>query len=395
MAKRQSGKAARERSGCPNGRRWNWSAAAASSCPVRDFAPSPLHHTATLPLCHSPRYHPPQGEAMAVSIPTDFVPAIFDAARWENIEPLLDDLHRRPIHSAAELEQWLIDRGELLAACSEAQANLYISMSCDTADEGKRTAYLSYIESIPPRLKPRMFELDKRQVELARQFTLPAERYEVLQRDTAAEVELFREENVPIETELDKLAQEFSQVSGAMTVEFRGEEKTLPQMAPFQESTDRATREDAWRLVAQRRLEDAGKLDDIYDRMIERRHRIARNAGFDNYIGYACKSMHRFDYAPADCERFHDACQRVIVPLMRRLDERRRQRLGLDTLRPWDLAVDELGREPLKPFAGGVQLVSKTRAALESLDGRLAEMFARLGDGAASSGSEGGALLDL
>jgi oligoendopeptidase F len=332
---------------------------------------------------------------MAISIPTDFVPADLDATRWENLEPLLDDLQGRQIDSAAGLEQWLIDRGELAAACSEAQANLYISMSCDTGDETKRNAYLSFIETIPPKLKPRSFELDKRQVELSSRIPLPSERYEVLQRDTAAEVELFRDENVPIETELDKLAQEFSQLTGAMTVLFRGEEKTLPQMAVFQESTDRATREEAWRLVAERRLQDAQELDEIYDKMIERRDRIARNAGFDNYVGYAFKSMHRFDYTPADCERFHKACEQVIVPLMRRLDERRRERLGPDTLRPWDLAVDEFGREPLRPFEGGVQLVSRTHAAMKGLDGRLAEMFTRLGDGSSASGSEGGALLDL
>lgn len=332
---------------------------------------------------------------MAVSIPTNFVAADFNAARWENIEPLLDDLARRPVNSAAELEQWIIDRGELLAAFSEAQANLYISMSCDTGDEGKRQAYLTFIETIPPKIKPRMFDLDKRLVELARQHPLPRERYEVLQRDTEADVELFRPENVPIETELDKLAQEFSQVSGAMTVEFRGEEKTLPQMAIYQQSTDRATREESWRLVAQRRLQDADTLDEIYDKMIERRDQVARNAGFDNYVGYAFKSMHRFDYTPADCERFHQACEQVIVPLMRRLDARRRQRLGVESLRPWDLAVDELGREPLRPFEGGAQLVSKTHAAMQKLDERLAEMFARLGDGSSASGSAGGALLDL
>ncbi len=332
---------------------------------------------------------------MAVSIPTDFVPAELDATRWENIKPLLDDLRDRPVDSAEAFEQWLIDRSELTAAWSETQANLYISMSCDTGDESKRDAYLAFIETIPPKLKPRFFELDKRQVELSKRFDLPRRRYEVLERDTAAEVEIFRDENVPIETELDKLAQEHSQVTGAMTVQFRGEEKTLPQMAVFQEFTDRATREEAWRVVADRRLQDAAKLDDLYDRMIERRDRIARNAGFEDFVGYTFKSMRRFDYTPADCERFHEACAQVIVPLMRRLDERRRQRLGVQSLRPWDLAVDESGRDALRPFTGGVELVAKTRAAVQDLDDRLAEMFDRLGDGSTAQGSAGGALLDL
>jgi oligoendopeptidase F len=285
-----------------------------------------------------------------------------------------------------------------MAACSEAESNLYIEMTCDTEDAAKQEAYSRYIETIPPRLKPLVFELDKRQVELARRFPLDAQRYAVLERDTRAEVELFRDENVPIETELEKLSQHYQQIIGAMTVEFEGREQTLPQMARYQESTDRAVREAAWRTVTERRLRDATQLDATYDKMVELRDRSARNAGFDNYIGYTFKSKKRFDYTPQDCRTFHRAVEEVIVPFMRRQDARRKTRLDLDHLRPWDLTVDPLGRAPLRPFTGGVDLVSRSRRAFEGLDPRLAEMFATLGDGAnmrGAAGDDGRAMLDL
>ncbi len=326
---------------------------------------------------------------------TGLVPEDIDATKWDNVRPLFDDLAEREVSSKAELEQWLVDRSELEAACSEAQANLYIAMTCDTASESKRTAYTNFLENVAPKLKPAGFKLDQRQVELAEQYGLGGERYEVLSRDVKADVELFRDENVPIQTEIDKVEQTYTETVGAMTVEFNGEEKTLPQMGVYLQETDRDVREKAWRGIAERRLQDATKINGIYDRLIELRHQMARNAGHEDFVGYSFAAMHRFDYTPADCKDFHDAVAKVVVPFKRKLDAQRREKMGIDPLRPWDLAVDPLGREPLKPFKGGVDMVAKSKAAFEAIDPRLARMFATLGDGSNSNGPADGALMDL
>lgn len=323
------------------------------------------------------------------------MPADLDATQWSAIEPLLDALRNRPVNSREELERWLEDRSELEAACAEAESNLYIDMTCDTESEDKQRAYREYIETIPPRLKPRLFELDRRLVELAQRFPLPEERYGVLLRDTRADVAIYRPENVPIQTELEKLAQEYQQIVGAMTVVFEGREQTLPMMQRYQEATDRSVREAAWRAVSERRLREADRLHDLYERMIGLRHQMARNAGFENFIGYTFVARKRFDYTPDDCLRFHDAVAELIVPVMRREDARRREVLGVEQLRPWDLAVDLRGRPPLRPFRDGADLVARTRRVMARLDERLAEMFARLGDGTGTRGTRGDAMLDL
>lgn len=329
---------------------------------------------------------------------TDFVPAAIDATRWDAIEPLLKALLDRPVGSPAVFEKWLIDRSELEAACAEAEANLYIAMTCHTEDAAAQQAYATYVETVPPRFKPVAFELDKRQAELARKFPLDKARYEVLHRDTAAEVETFRDENVPIQTELEKLSQQYQQLIGAMTVQFEGREQTLPMMGKYQESTDRAIREAAWKAVVDRRLKDTDAIDAIYDRMVSLRDTMGRNAGFDGFTGYAFKTKKRFDYTPEDCRRFHEAAEKVVVPFMRRQDARRKARLNVDTLRPWDLSVDPRGRGPLKPFSGGRELMAKSIDAFNRLDPRLGTMLASLGDGSNDQGSagEGGrACLDL
>ncbi|MFG0326525.1 MAG: M3 family oligoendopeptidase [Phycisphaerales bacterium JB037] len=322
-------------------------------------------------------------------------PVTLDATKWDAIEPVLDELRDRPVTSADELVRWLEDRSAFESAASEAQANLYIDMTRRTNDEAAQQAYASFVESIPPRLKPRLFELDRRTIELAGATPPERERYEVILRDTASEVDLFRDENIPIETELARLGQEFGQISGAMTVEYKGKERPLAQMAVFQESTDRKERESAWRAVADRRLQDADRLEGLFDKMVARRHALAQNAGFADYIGYAFKSKLRFDYTPADCRDFHDACAQVVVPFNRRLQSERERRLGLEALRPWDLAVDPKGRPPLRPFETGRELFDKTLACFEELDPRLASMFAELGDGLDETGRAERPTLDL
>jgi oligoendopeptidase F len=333
--------------------------------------------------------------APAFKPPTDFVPAQFDATKWPVIEPLMRALLTRPVNSRADLEKWLLDRSELDAACAEAEANLYIDMTCHTEDQAKQEAFTTYIETVPPKMKPVAFELDKRFVELNKKFPLPPDRYAVLARDITGEVELFRQENVPIQTELEKLSQNYQTISGAMTVQYDGKEQTLPMMNRYQESTDRSVREGAWRAVSDRRLKDAETISGIYDQMVKLRHQMALNAGFKDFVGYAFKAKRRFDYTPKHCFDFHAACEKSIVPFLHRQDARRRQQLKIDALRPWDLAVDPKGRGPLRPFTGGVELMNKAVHAFQRLDPRLAAMLSSMGDGANANGASNGACLDL
>lgn len=325
----------------------------------------------------------------------ELVPPTLDAADFAVLEPLFRTLLDRPITSANDLESWLLDRSELSAACSEGRANLYITMTCDTGNEAAQQAYTDYIENVAPRLTPLFFELDRKLVEAAKRFPLPPERYHVLLRSAQADVELFREENVPLQTELAKLSQKYDQITSVMTVSFDDGEKTLPQMARYQEVPDRPMREAAWKAVADRRFRDVEPINDIYEQMIRLRTQMGRNAGFDSFVGYAFKSRRRFDYGIESCRQFHAGVEAAIVPLMREIDEKRRKDLNVPTLRPWDMAVDPKGRGPLRPFTGGKDLFDKSLATFRRLDPRLAEMFSRLGTGDEARGARDGACLDL
>src|SRR5207237_216167 len=170
-------------------------------------------------------------------------------------------------------------------------------------------AYLHFVEQIEPQLKPRQFKLSEIYLTHPLRPQLSQTRYAVFDRDTKVQVELFRPENVPLETEEAKLGQQYQKLSGSLTVQFRGEEKTLIQMGRHLEETDRPLRQEAWELVANRRLQEAEKFEAIFDQQARLREQIAVNAGFSNYLEYGFRARHRFDYTPEDCLRFHEAIE--------------------------------------------------------------------------------------
>ncbi len=313
--------------------------------------------------------------------PSSVVPENLDATQWDNIKPLYDALLQRQLKCEGCLESVVLDRSELDSAVSEAAAVLYITMTRHTDDEQIKRAYLAFVENVQPHLRRIGFELDKKIVQSEHVARLDQQRYGVMLRDLTADVEIFRQENVPLQTEDTKLGQQYSEICGAMTVHFRGTEYTLPQMAKFLEETDRDTREQAWRAISERRHQDQEALSAIFDRMIALRHEIAQNAGFPDYRAYMFKAKHRFDYTPQDCETFHDAVQREVVPLMRDINTQRATAMGLEALRPWDLSVDVKGRAPLRPFDGADELVNKCSRMFHKMNPEFGAMFDRLREG--------------
>src|SRR5882724_1296191 len=312
--------------------------------------------------------------------PRRFVPPAVDLGDWTQISPLFDRIEMRGPQCAAptDLESWLLDWSELSASLDEESARRYIAMTCDTEDREAEKTYLEFVQEIEPQVKPRQFKLAQLYVGHPLRLKLSKPRYKVFDRDTKAHVELFRSENVPLETKETRLAQQYQKLSGSLTVQFQGEEKTLVQMSRYLEETDRPLRQEAWQLVASRRLQEAEKFEEIFEQLVQLRQQIARNAGFDNYRDYAFRKMGRFDYSPGDCLRFHEAVEEELMPVVRELQAERRRHLGLPTLRPWDLAVDPLNQPPLRPFDQVEQLVSRTQHVFDKLDRDLAGGFQRM-----------------
>ena len=310
-----------------------------------------------------------------------FVPDTIDATDWASLQPLYEDLVQRSVDTVDSLEKLILDESELREWVSEAGSRLYVAMTCSTDDEVKKAAYLDFVENTEPKLSEVGDQLNRHIMSSPVIEKLDRETYGVMIRDIEADIRIFREENIPLSTELTKLGQKYEEISGSMTVEFQGEERTMQQMGKFLQVTDRDTREEAFRAVWSRRLKDSEVIEDLYDQMLAIRHQIALNAGFDNYRDYAFVAKHRFDYTPKDCEDFHRAAEEVCVPLSRTLDMQRKELLAVDPLRPWDLGVDVHGRDPLRPFEEVDEMVAGTSRMFHRISDELGTMFDSLRDG--------------
>ena len=309
-----------------------------------------------------------------------FITEDFDASQWVNIEPYANDLLSRELNCSGCLETLIKDGSTLAEHVSEAGTLLSIAMTCDTESEGKRRAYLDFIENVQPKLSEFADAFNHRLAGHPALDELPP-RHDLMIKGILTDIAIFREENIPLQVEEAKLETEHSTITGAMTVEFDGEERTFSQMALYFENTNRSIREAAWRAVVERMEQDSERLSGIYDELIRIRHQIALNAGFDDYRPYIFEAKHRYDYSIDDCLEFHDSIERVCVPMMHELQESRREALGVATLRPWDVGeksgggVDIHGRPPLAPFEDVERLISGCSNVFHGMSPELGGMF--------------------
>jgi oligoendopeptidase F len=294
---------------------------------------------------------------------------------WSDFEPYYQELQGRDL-SPATIEAFLTDWSALSERVVETWRRLYVATACDTVDTEAEHAYHRFLDEIFPRTE--QAEQSVKEKVLASGLTVPG--FEVPLQKMRAEVALFREENIPLLQQERKLEERYNKLVGAQTVQWRGEEIPIPQLEPSFQDTDRATREEAWRLARTRQLRDRPALGDLWREYLELRCRLAANAGFDDYRQYRWQQMLRFDYTPQDCLRFHEAIAEVVVPAATRLLDQRRQELGVDSIRPWDISVDPRGRPPLRPFTDVSQLVEGTSTIFQRVDPQLGSYFQTMRD---------------
>jgi len=299
--------------------------------------------------------------------PRTLLPEDFKVTTWEALKPYFDELLARPIENVATLEKWLKDISELDAVISEDAAWRQIRMTCDTTDKSLEEAFAYFCMEIQPQLQPYTDALNKKLLASEYLNQLDQDLYATYLRSVKKQVKLFREENVPLLAELSVQSQQYGPIVGKMTINVNGQEYTLQQAARFLESSDRALREEVYRKTSERRLQDKDQLDQLYTTLVQKRDQVARNAGFANYRDYKFEDLGRFDYTKEDCFQFHAAVKEHILPLVKNFQEKQRQKLGLDVLRPWDGEAEPAGVKPLEPFHTGEELINKAIATFDEL----------------------------
>lgn len=313
-------------------------------------------------------------------LPRHFVPKDFTVSDWASLEPFFKNLSERSLNSAADLEQWMKDMSEIEAVVSEDACWRQIKMTCDTTDKALEDAFTYFCMEIQPKLQPYADQLNRKLVDCPFTKELDQKKYFTYLRSVKKNIDLFREANIPLQAELSVMQQQYGAIAGKMMVEVNGQEYTLQQAAKFLESHDRALREEVYRKIQDRRLQDRQAMHDLYSGLIQKRDEVARNAGFANYRDYKFVELGRFDYTKEDCYQFHEAVKLHVLPLIEKIYQKKKEKLGLDTLRPWDTEAEPEGVEPLKPFADGRDLYEKSVKCFEEMNPFFADCLRKMNE---------------
>ncbi|HUR10525.1 MAG TPA: M3 family oligoendopeptidase [Flavitalea sp.] len=313
-------------------------------------------------------------------VPRSFLPEDFSVTTWDKLEPYFKELLERPLDSKPMLEKWLRDSSELEAVISEDACWRQIRMTCDTENKALEEAFTFFCLHIQPHIQPYADSLNRKFVESPFTKELHKDTYFTYLRNVRKSIELFREANVPLQAALSVLQQQYGVISGKMTVEIAGREYTLQQAAKFLENHDRKLREEVYRKINERRLQDKITLNQLFDQLVSKRQEIAINAGFNNYRDYRFRELGRFDYTAEDCFRFHEAVREHILPLVSKIYTKKKEKLDVDTLRPWDLEAEPAGIEPLTPFKTAEELLEKTIRCFNELNPFFAHCLSRMNE---------------
>ncbi|MGE5107513.1 MAG: M3 family oligoendopeptidase [Sphingobacteriales bacterium] len=297
-----------------------------------------------------------------------YFPKDFVITTWEALEPYFQELLERHINSVAELEQWLKDVNETDAIANEDACWRQIKMTCDTENKQLEESFNFFYTEILPKMQPYADKLNRKLVDSPFTAQLNQEKYHTYLRSVKKNIELFREKNIPLQSELAVLQQHFGTIAGKMTVTVNGQEYTLQQASKFLENEDRKLREEVYRKIFERRLQDKEAMNELFDKLIDKRNQLAVNADLPSYTAYRFKELGRFDYTEKECFQFHEAVKEYVLPLVNKIYENKKTKLGVDTLRPWDIEAHPAGEKPLNPFVSGKELLTKTISCFNQLN---------------------------
>lgn len=294
---------------------------------------------------------------------------------WADFQPYFDNLLTRNL-TEATFDAWMTDVSQLDDLIDEISNRLYVAKDLDTTDDEAKDRYFNFVENVEPEIVRAFNKIQHKLIDSG----LETDAIFIPLRNVHNSVELFRDENIDLSIQLEKLGSEYDRIAGAQTIMWDGEERTTAQMAKVYLERDRDRREAAFQAVAERKLQDREALNNLWVEMVQLRRQMAKNAGFDSYLDYRWKQLNRHDYTPEDTLKFHEAIEAVVVPAAKEIYERRRQRLGLDTLRPWDTSVPVTDAPPLHPFDDVSTLIDTTSTLFNKLNDELGGLFDTMRD---------------
>jgi len=302
----------------------------------------------------------------------------FKVNSYEEIAPYFEEMAERKIESEDDLRKLLDDYGKLVEAFQEDYGWAYINMTRDTLNKEYRDRFSLFNDKIGPEVEKVAFRINMKIYSSPHSEKLRAGEWGLFLERLKMTVEIFRDENVALKTEASNLAVEYQEIVGSAMIEFQGKEYTQSQMIKFFESKDRETRREAFEKVWEKRLTLKERIDEVFSKLVEIRHRMAQNAGFPNYAEYRLKELERLDYGVKESEEFHRSVLEVVTPITGEIIAEKKRKLKVDRMMPYDAHATMPEDEVLKPFGSAEEFVEKSRRVFESIDKRFLDAFEKV-----------------
>lgn len=217
---------------------------------------------------------------------------------------------------------------------------------------------------------------------------------ETIFKQIEVNLKTFNEKIIPDLQVENKLRSEYSKLMASAKIEFDGKINNLSQMSPYMQSLNRETRKKASDLVADFLEEKSNAIDDIYDKMVKVRTKIAHTLGFSNFteLGYA--RLGRIDYDAKMVANYRKQVYEDVLPVVKKIIQKQAERLGISDMKSYDLGLSFLSGNPT-PKGNKEYLVDKASTMYHEMSTQTGEFFDfmkehELMDLEAKQGKEGG-----
>ncbi|MCM3114136.1 M3 family oligoendopeptidase [Neobacillus sp. MER 74] len=211
----------------------------------------------------------------------------------------------------------------------------YIRHSIDTNDEFYKEEQ-DYIDEIQPEVEGLVTKYYQVLVDSKFRSQLEAKWGKQLFALAEGQLKTFKPEIVPLLQKENRLSTEYTKLMASAKIDFEGEERTLAQIEPFAQSTDREMRKRANEAKFGFMVEHEAEFDRIYDDLVKVRTEIAQKLGFKNFVELGYYRMMRTDYNAEMVANFRNQVKEYIVPIATKLKARQQERIGLDKLKYYD-----------------------------------------------------------
>ncbi|MEH7261172.1 M3 family oligoendopeptidase [Bacillus toyonensis] len=291
-----------------------------------------------------------------------------DISNILELEQALSTLINKKISSKLDLEHWLKEQSTLIWEIEEQLRLHYIAFQSNTDNKEIKDTFEHDQQFVKPLLKRYQNLFNNKYLQSPFRMELDSKVYGLLDVKIKNAQTLFCEENIELEIKEDQLVTEYFEITGGLSGNWDGEEKTITELQSYLQNPNRDIRKKAKTIISEQFLSVEKELQSILNTLINIRHQKAKNIQVENYRDYMFKKYERFDYTAKDCYELAESIREYVVPLKDKILQEKKEKLQVDTLRPWDVTAVAPDQKVLKPIANEKDLIEKCTYIFNKLD---------------------------